>query len=45
MTTHPPRTTGRTDLLVLLGTAALVYLLDQASKALVVANLRVPETV
>jgi signal peptidase II len=37
----PPRTTGRTDLLVLLGTAALVYLLDQASKALVVANLRV----
>jgi signal peptidase II len=41
MTTHPPRTTGRTDLLVLLGTAALVYLLDQASKALVVANLRV----
>lgn len=41
MITHPPRTTGRTDLLVLLGTAALVYLLDQASKALVVANLRV----
>jgi signal peptidase II len=43
MTIHPPRATGRTDLLVLLGTAALVYLLDQASKALVVANLRVGE--
>jgi signal peptidase II len=41
MTTHPPRINGRNDLLVLLATGALVYLVDQASKALVVANMQV----
>jgi signal peptidase II len=45
MSSETPHSDGRTDVLALLATAAIVYAADQLSKALIVANIALGESV